>query len=70
MAAIEASLERNGSLGSIGGIGISEEENEFLALIEAKHLILRLVVVVSFSLIDLVFEVEDGKEHAVIGNNA
>lgn len=23
----------------------------------------------SFSLIDLVFEVEDGKEHAVIGNN-
>ena len=70
MAAIKASLERNGSLGSIGGIGISEEENEFLALIEAKHLILRLVVVVSFSLIDLVFEVEDGKEHAVIGNNA
>uniref|UniRef100_A0A6N2KTD2 Uncharacterized protein n=1 Tax=Salix viminalis TaxID=40686 RepID=A0A6N2KTD2_SALVM len=32
-------------------------------------LVVVVVVVVSFSLIDLVFEDEDGKEHAVIGNN-
>lgn len=68
MAAIEASFDRNGSLGFIGGIGILEEDGEFLALIEAKHLILRLSIVLGFSLIDFEYEVEDGNEHVVKGS--
>lgn len=67
-AAIEASLERNGSLGSTGGIGILEEDDEFLALIEAKHLILRLSLVLGFSLIDFEYEIEDGNEHVFKGS--